>query len=457
MRNYGYNSPQSILDRIDPIWLIVPIACVASALVCWLALVNDPRLILGALYIGIYAPLAWRSPAKAQVLIVAVAPFQQDLGGGSVKFSLTEINLAVYSAVVLARLAIGQRRLITGPVILPVIAYLLVCMLSLFDNFRDISAIVSMAQMALYMIVGVAAFASNTTNPEDHFLGFRALMVVSAVLACVVIFMGSSQSIGLNKNGIGASLGAAFPIGLELCFTERRPNRRVILMGILAIVSVGLFLSLSRGGWLAAILGSAIIVTIRRRLKLLLIIALLVAPFMSIAWSYLPQDSQDYALNFDPSRRNIAARFESIDYAMKQFDSSPLIGLGVGLRKQYDATNVLMMTLAETGILGLGSFLAIHVVATYWFVRSYRAMASSPATRSLIAIAAALLWGRFVHGLVDHYWSRGAISIAWVALGMAAGSVAVERSAQRARRAALRQTQQRAAAMANYQRSVSPA
>jgi F0F1-type ATP synthase assembly protein I len=84
-------------------------------------------------------------------------------------------------------------------------------------------------------------------------------------------------------------------------------------------------------------------------------------------------------------------------------------------------------------------------------------MASSPATRSLIAIAAALLWGRFVHGLVDHYWSRGAISIAWVALGMAAGSVAVERSAQRARRAALRQTQQRAAAMANYQRSVSPA
>ncbi len=34
--------------------------------------------------------------------------------------------------------------------------------------------------------------------------------------------------------------------------------------------------------------------------------------------------------------------------------------MGVGLRKDYDATNVLLMTLAETGVLGVVAFLLIH-------------------------------------------------------------------------------------------------
>jgi O-antigen ligase len=425
-------SVRSILARADAEWLAVPAACAVSAVLTWLALTHDPRLALAALYVVVYAILAWRSPAKAQVLIIAAAPFQQDLGGGSVKFSLTEINLAVYSAVVFLRLAMGQRRLITGPVILPVLAYLLVCTLSLVDNFRDISAVISMAQMALYMVVGVAAFASNACRTEDHFLGFWMLMVVSAVLAVLVVCMGSTHAIGLNKNGIGASLGAAFPIGLELCFAQRRPNRRIFLLVLLAIIGIGLMFSLSRGGWLSAILGAIIIVTARRRIMLLLLIVVLVTPLLAFAWSYLPRNSQTYALDFDPHRRNIAARFESLRYAWEKFQSSPLTGLGVGLRKQYDATNVVLMTLAETGVPGLVTFLAIHAVATYWFVRSYRVGCSSPAARSLVLIAAALLWGRFAHGLVDHYWSRGAISIAWSTLGMAAGAVAAQRSARRA-------------------------
>jgi hypothetical protein len=32
-----------------------------------------------------------------------------------------------------------------------------------------------------------------------------------------------------------------------------------------------------------------------------------------------------------------------------------------------------------------------------------------------------LLFCQFTHGLVDHYWSRGAIMAAWAAAGMAIG------------------------------------
>jgi hypothetical protein len=37
----------------------------------------------------------------------------------------------------------------------------------------------------------------------------------------------------------------------------------------------------------------------------------------------------------------------------------------------------------------------------------------------LLALGAALVVSRLAHGLVDHYWSRGAIMIAWAAAGMA--------------------------------------
>jgi len=30
-----------------------------------------------------------------------------------------------------------------------------------------------------------------------------------------------------------------------------------------------------------------------------------------------------------------------------------------------------------------------------------------------------LVLGKLVHGMVDHYWSRGAIMIAWASVGMA--------------------------------------
>ena len=38
---------------------------------------------------------------------------------------------------------------------------------------------------------------------------------------------------------------------------------------------------------------------------------------------------------------------------------------------------------------------------------------------SLLCIGGALVLDKFVHGMVDHYWSRGAIMAAWASAGMA--------------------------------------
>ena len=38
---------------------------------------------------------------------------------------------------------------------------------------------------------------------------------------------------------------------------------------------------------------------------------------------------------------------------------------------------------------------------------------------SALVLAVALTTGRLAHGMVDHYWSRGPVTVAWAAVGMA--------------------------------------
>ena len=89
------------------------------------------------------------------------------------------------------------------------------------------------------------------------------------------------------------------------------------------------------------------------------------------------------------------------------------------MRKEYDATNVLWLTLAETGPVGLLAFLTAHgrLIFGVWMRRKSALIGDSGP--SATALAGALVLAKLVHGMVDHYWSRGAIMVAWSAVGMA--------------------------------------
>ena len=100
---------------------------------------------------------------------------------------------------------------------------------------------------------------------------------------------------------------------------------------------------------------------------------------------------------------------------MQFVQSSPVLGTGVGLRKMYDATNVLMSTLAETGIVGLAAFLSIFIafIPAAWKKRKLVA----PDKMIFVNMGIALTASSLVHGCVDHYWNRGLL-VVWSAVGM---------------------------------------
>jgi O-antigen ligase len=148
---------------------------------------------------------------------------------------------------------------------------------------------------------------------------------------------------------------------------------------------------------------------------------LLLVPIIVVGWFLLPKEAREAAADISTGSRfgSAATRLISVEYAYSIFQSSPIYGAGVGLRKIYDATNLIMLTLAETGIAGLVTFGGIFVVLLFMAWKAQRRLPKKDPAFSLLVIGIALMFGKATHGLVDHYWSRGVIPV-WAGAGFVA-------------------------------------
>lgn len=394
------------------------LACGLAAAALLLAALQIHVAVAGALYVSLFVVVAWARPEVALLLIFASSPFQNDLaGGGPVKFSLAELNLALALPVMLVRNLVAGRPLRYGPVAVPVLIYLAVCLAASLLNWRGKTTIVSLAQMGVYMVAAVVVFASSVSRLEKLLVPLAGLLCVGVFFGILVIAVG--RPFGIHKNGLGATLSVVAAVGLELWFAARTKKRKRFLAAAAVVVTVGLMCTLSRGAWIAALGGVFVVAVLRQQYRLVFRSALVLVPFLAVGWILLPEESTEYATDFSTSARNINARLQSIEFAMAQFRSNPVLGTGVGLRKEFDATNIVMTVLAETGVIGLIAFGAIHVVILRMAWQTQKRLSRSDPKFSLVAIGGALIVGRLLHGLVDHYWSRGAVSAAWAGVGMA--------------------------------------
>ena len=385
------------------------------------AALGQPLYVAGVAYMLAFCAVAWSRPDVALLLIFASAPFQSDLGGqDAVKFSVAEVSLLLSLLVFLLKNVVQKQRLGLGPLAIPVALYFGACMLSSALHWQGMQAITSLGQMFLYFVVTVLLFSHFTRRPAEVRRSLVALVVIGVLLGV----LGPATSFGLlgmNKNGIGASLSCAILVCLELWIVAQKGRTKNWLGVALVLIAAGLLLSLSRGAWLGAMCGIALITVLRRQFILLLRAGLLLVPVLALCWFALPQEQRSYATDFNPNRTNLAARFQSVDLAKNYFEQSPVVGVGVGLRKQYDATNLVMSTLAETGVVGLLTFSLIYVsfFRMIWWTR--KRVAQTEIQFSFLVVGAALTGCTLAHGMVDHYWSRGAITIAWASVGMAVG------------------------------------
>ena len=375
------------------------------------------------LYATLFWMITWKRPGLALFSIFALAPIQNDLSmAGPLRFSIAEVNLLLTLPVFVMQ----SRPARLGPLAFPVAAYLVCCLFSSALQWRD-TALVSLIQIGVYLVAAVMVFRSLPRRVEQYRASLFGLIAVCCILAAFVLANQSGYVLGLHKNGAGGSLACGMIVCTELWFAERDSLRKQWLLVALGIIACGLFFTLSRGAWITAISGVGVILLLRRQFVMMMRATVVFAALVAICWGRLPADARNYATGFERENYNIMARYNSIDYAQAEFETSPLTGVGVGLRKEYDATNILLLTLAETGVPGLVALLAIHVAFLRMAWRSRHYLARSSPEASLVTIGSALVIGKMLHGTVDLYWGRGDLMLTWAAAGMAIRAYAVGR------------------------------
>lgn len=208
-------------------------------------------------------------------------------------------------------------------------------------------------------IVGVSGLSQGLLGFE--FIRNRALVVTDSGLVAVT---GTFRH--FNDFGVYLIVSLSLVIGI-LLLNRLKIISKFLLNGLFVILITCLFLTLSRGSWLAFLFSLILMIILSRKARILFF---LLCAFI-ILLNFLPGVSERKIFTFQPPLSfifNDADRFQMWQAAFKMVKENPLLGKGVGtfmdyfskykpnLYVQY-AHNCLLQIWAETGIFSLLSFL----------------------------------------------------------------------------------------------------
>jgi hypothetical protein len=393
---------------------------------CFMALgagliLDDPMAVYAIIYSSFFFAIAWRYPAVALAVTFASAPLQADLsnGEGALRFSIAEIDLLICLVVFIFRQITQRRGFKVGPYMLPVFIYLAVCMASSLVDWHPDTVSTAMLQMIVYFVLATILFGNFADKPEHLLWGFYLFIAICIFLSISGLAFGTFFIYGLHKNGVGSSLGLGVIVCVDLWMAARKTKSKIFFFIATILITAGLVFSLSRGAWLGAMVGTMVVIALRGKFKFLLQVMVVLIPVAVIFWNLMPKESQEYSIDFSRKRDNIEARYQTIDYAREQFEKSPFYGVGIGLRKEIDATNIFWITLAETGVPGLLAFAGLQIVTFLMLYKSQKKLSRSDKLYPLVSAPAGLMVNKLVHGMVDHYYARGPLLMVWASVGMA--------------------------------------
>ena len=390
------------------------------------ALAHFSPLVASAVFITIFIAICAWQPRIGLMLTFATVPLLQAVPLHiPLHLSISELCLAILLPIALIKSAQRGKPIRIGPTLIPTVIYLFLCLVSsaLYPHWH-LDAVKAFAEMFVFIIIAPMLCASFPGGTDDLHFALEGAVGALAILAILVLATHFHYPPGNNKNAAwGSSFGAGFAIAFELWLAAKIVGRRRAIrwLGVaLLLIGAALFMTLSRGGWLEGITGCMVILLLRRRFMLMARMTIVLLPLLVLLYLFLPHKQQHYAFDFNPNAGNLKPRIRLIHYALNEFENHPILGVGVGLRKVVDPTNVFLITLAETGVQGLAAFLAIYAVALMTAWKTHKKLSPADPRFTLVALGAALIFGRFVHGMVDEYWLRGSIEWAWCAVGMLA-------------------------------------
>jgi hypothetical protein len=358
-----------------------------------------------------------RLPAVVLVAVLPGAYASWRLGPASVGLSLADATLLVGAVAAVPFVpwgAPGLRRALAG-----LAAYEAILLLAVAGHPSE-RAVVEWGHRILLvggsLMVGAALVRLVSLRPAIRFyLVASAVVAAAACTYAVTHHFQPAYPFGFQKNAAGLLLALAFLVSVV---APRLAGVPVGLLNPLRVLLVlGMLATQSRGSMVATIAGLAAVQLFgserRRAAPLVLVAALAMCAVVVVV-----TQSQDERARLDPSAAKyygIGARQAVNSQAMEIWSHQRPLGAGLRyFRDPVFATsephNVLIVSLAETGVVGLVGLLLLLVAAG----SALRGLTGELATLARVVFVVRLLGGMF-----DIFWVAGRGSLPWVLVGAA--------------------------------------
>lgn len=250
-----------------------------------------------------------------------------------------------------------------------------------------------------------------------------------------------------DHTAYGAALAMFYPALIAFTFQSKYSNNIRIIAGfLLAVFTVALILSYTRGAWagLAGALAFYLILYFRVKWQWIVFVMLIGVVYVMASWTDIVmkleanrQDTSDDLAEHIESISNISTdasnleRLNRWNSAFRMFNERPLLGFGPGTYSflyapyQLSSEKTIISTnagdmgnahseyigpLAESGILGMLSFLAvaITIVATGWSL--YLRMEKGPQRAAVVAILLGIIT-YLIHGTLNNFLDTDKASV----------------------------------------------
>ncbi len=227
----------------------------------------------------------------------------------------------------------------------------------------------------------------------------------------------------------GVVLTMALP--LTIVYATRESSRKWLYRAILVVVTLAIFLSLSRSAALCALAGVIVLAAGWSNAARLRAVGFAVAVaglvYVSFPGSLGAFTSLFTGASEDPS---IGSRTGSYDIAGLMIGQSPLLGRGFGtfLPKYWILDNGYLGLLIEGGILGLLGFLAV-IGSAMWAARRARRLAEDSFDREMCqALVASIAAGACGMAFFDTFGFPQTAGLLFLLLGLAGSALRLHRS-----------------------------
>lgn len=453
-----------MLDKVQKKWvyLVAGVFILINSLLLWQEFFWFPA-VIGVLLIALFAFFA---SDKLLMLIVFLTPLSVDINneilnaGISLPSEALMIVLSIIFCIRILKYNDYDVRITKHPISIAIFVYLLWLFITSLTSEIPLVSFKFLAAK-LWFIISFYFFIILVFKKNK--MQIRNFIWIYAISLIIIIFYtvyhhstyGFDKSVGHwvmrpfynDHTSYGAAL-AMYAIAMTglLFYDEYSRSKKALLLGLSLILLVGLFFSYSRAAWVSVVGALGILFVMKFRIKYYWIFSFLILAiglffvFENEIFQKLNKNDQDSSTDFVEHVQSISnistdasnlERLNRWDAALKLFKERPIAGWGPGTYQfvyapfQHSKNRTIISTnagdggnahseyigpLAETGIVGLLTFLLIIAFTIYYAnITYFKAKSKNVKLFTIISLMALVSY--YIHGFLNNFLDTDKLSV----------------------------------------------